>query len=81
MTPRALRAAHRWVKRVRREHELSCAEAEQLLAALLSLNGRFGDAAAETLQTACRRLGLPKPTPPGHVPRGHLATPQSTTYG
>jgi hypothetical protein len=65
--PRALRAAHRWVRRVRHEHALSNDEAEQLLSALLAINGRFADAAVGTLQTACRRLGLPQPVLPGYV--------------
>lgn len=67
--PRALRAADRWIRRLRRAHHLSCAEAEQLHAALLALGGRFGDAATETLTTACHRLGLPQPTVPGVVQR------------
>lgn len=65
--PRGLRAAHRWVQRLRHEYALSNDEADQLLSAVLAVNGRFADAAVQTLQTACRRLGLPQPTLPGHV--------------
>ena len=70
--PRALRAVYRWVRRARDEHALSAAEGDLLTAALLGLGTRFGDAAVETLQTACRRLGLSRPTVPGPVPRSHL---------
>jgi hypothetical protein len=65
--PRAPKAAHRWMRRTRTNHCLSCEEADLLLSAILAVNGRFADAALDTLITACRRIGLPRPVLPGHV--------------